>query len=358
MSARGRAVRRRASSPREGRPPRGLPLRVTIEPVTVPLVEARHLVKHFPVRGPGFFARAREVVRAVDGVSLQVAPGEIVALVGESGCGKSTVGRLLVRLLDPTSGDVLFDGESIFALGPRELRAARRRFQIVFQDPDASLDPRLTVGQSVAEGLEIHRLARGRALRDRVADLLAQVGLLADHAARYPHELSGGQKQRVGIARALAVEPRFIVLDEAVSALDVSVQAQIVNLLLDLRARRGLAYLFVSHDLALVSQIADRVAVMYLGEIVEEAPADRLFAKPLHPYTQALLAATPVPDPERTRQRLLLPGEPPSAIDPPPGCRFHPRCARAIERCRIEAPARREIATENRRATCHLIDAG
>jgi oligopeptide transport system ATP-binding protein len=323
----------------------------------IPLVEARGLVKHFPVRASRI-GGAVGVVRAVDGVSLRVAPGEILALVGESGCGKSTVGRLLVRLLEPTAGDVRFRGESIFALRERELRAVRRRFQIVFQDPDSSLDPRLSAGDSVAEGLLIHRLAARSELRDRVADLLAQVGLLPDHAGRYPHELSGGQKQRVGIARALAVEPEFIVLDEAVSALDVSVQAQIVNLLLELRARRGLAYLFVSHDLALVSRIADRVAVMYLGEIVEEGPAARLFEAPLHPYTQALLAASPVPDPDRLpRRRILVSGEPPSAIDPPPACRFHPRCPSAFARCSREAPgAVRLTEASGRWAACHLVE--
>ncbi len=322
-----------------------------------PLVEAIDLVKHFP-SARGWLTRSRTSVRAVDGVSLAIGSREIVALVGESGCGKSTMGRLLVRLLEPTSGDVRFRGRSIFSLSARELRTARRRFQIVFQDPDSSLDPRLTAGAAVAEGLEIHGIARGKDLEARVADLFEQVGLLPDHAARFPHQLSGGQKQRVGIARALAVDPEFIVLDEAVSALDVSVQAQIVNLLLELRERRGLAYLFVSHDLALVSQIADRVAVMYLGEIVEEASTERLFQTPLHPYTQALLAAIPVPDPERRpRGRLLLPGEPPSAVDPPAGCRFHTRCSVALEVCAREVPRSLTIAREGgRTVSCHLVE--
>ncbi|MEK6608507.1 MAG: ABC transporter ATP-binding protein [Myxococcota bacterium] len=302
----------------------------TVHPVgwaeAAPLVEARKLTKHFPV-GAGLLRRSRKLLRAVEAVDLAVAPGETLALVGESGCGKSTLGRMMLRLYRPTSGQVIFDGADLGALPPSRLRALRRQMQIVFQDPFSSLNPRMTVASIVGEALEVHGLVRGRRARDeRVTRVLERVGLRADALARYPHEFSGGQRQRIGIARALALEPRFIVADEPVSALDVSIQAQIVNLLMDLKREAGLTYLFITHDLRIVEHVADRVAVMYLGRIVEIAPRDALYARPSHPYTQALLSAVPVPDPERARTRLVLAGDVPSPIDPPGGCPFHPRC--------------------------------
>jgi oligopeptide/dipeptide ABC transporter ATP-binding protein len=290
-----------------------------------PLLVVDRLAKHFPIRS-GVFRRVTGQVRAVDGVSFAVYPGETLALVGESGCGKTTTGRALLRLIEPTSGTVEFDGINVLSLHGEELRKLRRRMQIVFQDPYGSLNPRMTIGAAIREGLLVHRIAQGAEADRRVRTLLEEVGLRPEYATRYPHEFSGGQRQRVGIARALAVEPKFIVCDEPVSALDVSVQAQVVNLLRDLQRDRGLAYLFIAHDLAVVAHMADRVAVMYLGRIVELAPRARLFAMPLMPYTQALLSAVPVPDPRARRQRLLLPGEPPSPANPPAGCVFHPRC--------------------------------
>ncbi len=312
------------------------------------LLDVRDLHTHFPVRR-GVFGRVRGHVRAVDGVSFTVRRGETLGLVGESGCGKTTLGRTLLRLIEPTSGSVRLGADEITALPRRELRAARRRMQIVFQDPYSSLNPRLTVGSMIGEALAIHRLARGAAARERVAELLVQVGLAPEHASRYPHEFSGGQRQRVGIARALAVQPELIVLDEPVSALDVSIQAQIVNLLAELQARLGLAYLFVAHDLAVVEHVSDRVAVMYMGRIVELADADALYRDPRHPYTRALLAAVPVPDPERRSGRVAPRGDVPDPARPPAGCRFHPRCPLAEEaghlpRCRGEDPGLREVA--------------
>jgi oligopeptide/dipeptide ABC transporter ATP-binding protein len=291
-----------------------------------PLLVVRHLTKHFPVRA-GWFGPPAQVVRAVDGVSFTVMAGETLALVGESGSGKTTTGRAILRLIEPTSGSVHFGGQDVLALNAPSLRALRREMQIVFQDPFGSLNPRLTIGAAIREGVVVHRLADGAEADRRVRALLEEVGLRAEHATRYPHEFSGGQRQRIGIARALAVEPRFVVCDEPVSALDVSVQAQVVNLLRDLQRDRGLAYLFIAHDLAVVSHMADRVAVMYLGRIVELAPRAALFAAPRMPYTQALLSAVPVPEPGRPRQRILLAGEPPSPANPPTGCVFHPRCA-------------------------------
>jgi oligopeptide/dipeptide ABC transporter ATP-binding protein len=292
---------------------------------TSALLEVRDLSKHFPVRG-GFLRRDAGSVRAVDGVSFSVDAGETLALVGESGCGKTTTGRAILRLVEPTSGTVRFDGTDLLALRGQALRRMRRHMQIVFQDPFGSLNPRLTIGAAIREGLLVHDLAQGAEADRRVAHLLDEVGLRPEYASRYPHEFSGGQRQRVGIARALAVEPKFIVCDEPVSALDVSVQAQVVNLLRDLQRDRGLAYLFIAHDLAVVSHMADRVAVMYLGRIVELASRRELFSGARMPYTQALLSAVPVPEPGRKRQHILLVGDPPSPANPPSGCVFHPRC--------------------------------
>ncbi len=290
-----------------------------------PLLRVRGLTKHFPIRS-GILQRTSGAVKAVDGVSFDIAPGETLALVGESGCGKTTTGRAVLRLIEPTAGEILFDGTDVRALRGEPLRRLRRRMQIVFQDPYGSLNPRMTIGAAIKEGLIVHDLAQGAEADRRVATLLEEVGLRAEYAGRYPHEFSGGQRQRIGIARALAVQPSFIVCDEPVSALDVSVQAQVVNLLRDLQRERGLAYLFIAHDLAVVAHMADRVAVMYLGHIVELAPRSSLFATPRMPYTKALLSAVPVPDPGASRQRVLLPGEPPSPANPPSGCVFHPRC--------------------------------
>ena len=290
-----------------------------------PLLSVRDLKKHFPIKR-GVFGKVSGQVRAVDGVSFDVAAGETLALVGDSGCGKSTTGRAVLRLIEPTAGSVHFDGNDVLALGSSDLRRLRRKMQIVFQDPFSSLNPRMSVGAIVREGLTIHRLAEGAAADARVRQLLEEVGLRPEYASRYPHEFSGGQRQRVGIARALSVEPDFIVCDEPVSALDVSVQAQVVNLLQDLQRDRGLAYLFIAHDLSVVEHIADRVAVMYLGRIVELAPVDDLYTTPIMPYTQALLSAVPAPDPGVKRERILLAGDVPSPANPPSGCVFHPRC--------------------------------
>ena len=310
-----------------------------------PLLEVRHLVKHFTVGG-GMFGGAHGLVRAVDDVSFTISRGETLGLVGESGCGKTTTGRAILQLDRPTSGQVLFEERDLATLDEAGVRDMRRRMQVIFQDPYSSLNPRMTVGQMLAEPLAVHRIVREPAARTaRVRELLGRVGLLPQHAARYPHELSGGQRQRVGIARALAMEPTLIVCDEPVSALDVSIQAQIINLLEDLQRDLGLTYLFIAHDLAVVRHISDRIAVMYLGKIVEIADRRALYEDPQHPYTKALLAAVPIPDPEleAKRERVVLGGEVPSPLNPPSGCVFHPRCPIAVDRCPREVPELREI---------------
>jgi oligopeptide/dipeptide ABC transporter ATP-binding protein len=322
------------------------------------LVDVQGLVKHFPgERGYFGLGRPRAVVRAVDDVSFAIMPGQTLGLVGESGCGKSTVARSILRLIEPDAGRVAIDGVNVLTLGGRELRALRRRMQIVFQDPYGSLNPRLTVRQTLAEPLAIHHLATGADGERRIAALLEEVGLDPGFAKSYAHELSGGQRQRVGIARALSVEPQFLVLDEPVSALDVSVQAQVLNLLADLQQRRRLTYLFIAHDLAVVKHVADHVAVMYLGKIVERAPAAALYAAPRHPYTTSLLSAVPVPDPKAQRPRIVLTGDVPSPAHPPAGCPFHPRCPHPKKdaRCRTEPPALREVAP-GQLAACHYAE--
>jgi oligopeptide/dipeptide ABC transporter ATP-binding protein len=306
---------------------------VAAEPGTPgePILEVRDLTMHFPIRGGAFLGRAAGVVRAVDGISFELQRGETLGLVGESGCGKTTTGRSILRLVQPTAGSVRFEGREVTELDARELRALRRRVQIIFQDPYSSLNPRLTVGDALREVLGIHDLARGEAATRRIAELLDRVGLRPEQAVRYPHEFSGGQRQRIGIARALAVEPDLIVCDEPVSALDVSVQAQVINLLEALQEELGLTYLFIAHDLSVVRHISDRVAVMYLGKIVELAEVDTLFENPLMPYTQALLSAVPVPDPRRRPERILLPGDVPSSSEQLPGCPFYPRCPNPLK---------------------------
>jgi oligopeptide transport system ATP-binding protein len=317
------------------------------------LLEVNNLKVHFPVKH-GVFGGAREFVKAVDDVSFTIEPGETLGLVGESGCGKTTLGRAIVRLVEPTSGTILLEDEDLTRLNGAKLRARRRKLQIIFQDPYGSLNPRMTVEDIIGEALDIHQLARGKSARQkRVAELLQAVGLDPAYAQRYPHEFSGGQRQRIGIARALAVEPKLIVCDEPVSALDVSVQAQIINLLGDLQQERGIAYLFIAHDLAVVEHISRRVMVMYLGKIVERAEARTLIRSPKHPYTQALISAVPVVDPDSKRRRIVLPGDVPSPIHPPPGCPFHPRCPVAEPRCQAEMPPAREVAPGHQVA-CHL----
>ena len=320
----------------------------------MPLLEVQNLKVHFPVKH-GVFSRARESVKAVDDVSFSIAPGETLGLVGESGCGKTTLGRAIVRLIEPTAGSVRFEGEDLARMSGTALRALRRKLQMIFQDPYGSLNPRMTVENIIGEALDIHGLAENRSARaKRVAELLKAVGLDAAYAQRYPHEFSGGQRQRIGIARALAVEPKLIVCDEPVSALDVSVQAQIINLLQDLQQERGIAYLFIAHDLAVVEHISHRVMVMYLGKVVELAEAKTLLRAPKHPYTQALISAVPEVDPDTKRKRIVLPGDVPSPIHPPNGCPFHPRCPLAERpRCATQPPESREV-TPRHWASCHF----
>ena len=317
------------------------------------LLEIRDLKKHFPV-GEGLFSRNKGAVKAVDGVSLSVEEGETLGIVGESGCGKSTLGRTILRLIEPTSGEVYFQGKNLLALSQRELRDARRQMQIIFQDPYASLNPRMRVGDIVGEGLEIHKLARGRAKRDRVIELLRQVGLREDHYNRYPHEFSGGQRQRIGIARALAVTPKFIVCDEPVSSLDVSIQAQIINLLQELQEKMHLTYFFISHDLRVVEHISHRVAIMYLGKIVEISKSETIYRDAKHPYTRALLSAVPIADTSRKKERTVLQGDVPSPVHPPSGCSFHPRCPHREAICDQKEPPL-EFSTDGHGVACHVF---
>ena len=322
--------------------------------MSTPLLQVKNLVKRFPIRG-GVLQRVVDQVHAVDGVSFDLMAGETLGVVGESGCGKSTTGRCILRLIEPTAGEVIFNGQNVTQAGKTELRALARDMQIIFQDPYASLNPRMTVGSIIGEALTIHKLAPNpQAYRERIVDLLETVGLSADHMRRYPHEFSGGQRQRIGIARALAVSPKLVICDEAVSALDVSIQAQVINLLEDLQQKFGLTYVFIAHDLSVVEHTSDRVAVMYLGRIVEIASAKDLYTRPQHPYTEALLSAVPIPDPTIKRQRIPLQGDVPSPIHPPPGCHFHTRCPIAQKgQCDVVKPELKSVG-DGHWVACHL----
>lgn len=310
------------------------------------LIEIKELVKYFPVRG-GVLQRVVAWVQAVDNISFDIRQGETVGLVGESGCGKTTVGRTLLRLIEPTSGSVVFNGVDIAQLKGKDLKAMRRNMQIIFQDPYASLDPRMPIGESISEGLKIHNIGNARERFESTLEMLHRVGMEDYHARRYPHEFSGGQRQRIGIARALALRPKFVVADEPVSALDVSIQSQVLNLLKELQREFDLTFLFIAHNLSVVEHISDRVAVMYLGKMVEMTQREELFRNPLHPYTQALMSAIPIPDPTLKRERIILQGDVPSPLNPPSGCRFHPRCPVALDICSIEEPSFREVSRDH-----------
>ena len=319
------------------------------------LLQVKDLTKYFPIKG-GLLSREVGRVHAVDGVSLSIAAGETLGMVGESGCGKSTTGRCILRLIEPSAGEVRFNGQDVTAMNPQALREVRRDMQIIFQDPFASLNPRMSVEAIIGEALTIHKLTKSPSeYQARVVDLLETVGLNADHMRRFPHEFSGGQRQRIGIARALAVSPKLIVCDEPVSALDVSIQAQVINLLEDLQAKMGLTYLFIAHDLSVVEHISNRVAVMYLGRVVEIAPSRDLYTRPKHPYTEALLSAVPIPDPKAKKQRIVLTGDVPNPVNRPTGCHFHLRCPKATERCKVEEPVLKNVGTLHQ-AACHLND--